>query len=43
MWLNSAPHRAIVLDPRFRRVGVGRRWGTLGSAGRAVVTADFAR
>jgi uncharacterized protein YkwD len=42
LWLRSPPHRAIVLDPRFRRVGIGRRWGTLGDARHAVVTADFA-
>jgi uncharacterized protein YkwD len=41
LWLESPPHRAIVLEPRFRRIGVARRWGTLGSAGNAVVTADF--
>ena len=35
MWLNSPPHRAIVLEPGFRRIGVSRRWGTLGSAGNA--------
>ena len=43
MWLNSPPHRAILLDPRFVKVGIGRRWGTLGATGSAVVTADFAR
>jgi uncharacterized protein YkwD len=42
MWLNSPPHRAIVLEARFRRVGIGRRWGTLGATPNAVVTADFA-
>ena len=42
MWLNSAAHRDIVLAPAFRRVGIARRWGTLGSAENAVVTADFA-
>ena len=41
LWLNSPPHRAIVLEPGFRRIGVSRRWGTLGSAGNALVTADF--
>jgi len=41
-WMTSPPHRAIVLDPRLRRVGLGRRWGTLGSQHTAVVTADFA-
>ena len=38
MWMNSAPHRAIVLHPAFSRIGIARRWG----AGKAVVTADFA-
>ena len=42
MWLQSPAHRAIVLDPRLTRIGLGRRWGTLGSTQTAVVTADFA-
>jgi len=42
LWMDSAPHRAIVLDPGFRRIGIARRWGTLGAAENAVVTADFA-
>ena len=42
MWMNSAVHRAIVLEPGFRRIGVARRWGTLGAQRNAVVTADFA-
>ena len=42
IWMTSPAHRAIVLDPRLTRVGVGRRWGTLGSTRMAVVTADFA-
>jgi uncharacterized protein YkwD len=42
LWMTSPPHRAIVLNPRLTRVGVARRWGTLGSARMAVVTADFA-
>jgi uncharacterized protein YkwD len=41
MWLDSPPHRAIVLEPRFRRIGVARRWGTLATARTGVVTADF--
>jgi uncharacterized protein YkwD len=41
MWLNSPPHRAIVLQPRFHRIGIARRWGTLGSVRNAVITADF--
>jgi uncharacterized protein YkwD len=42
LWLDSGVHRAILLEPGFRRIGVARRWGTLGSAENAVVTADFA-
>jgi uncharacterized protein YkwD len=41
-WLESPPHRAIVLEPGFRRIGMARRWGSLGRAPSAVVTADFA-
>jgi uncharacterized protein YkwD len=42
IWMDSAAHRAIVLDARLTRIGIGRRWGTLGSTPTAVVTADFA-
>ena len=42
MWLNSPPHRAVLLSRRFRRVGVGRRLGRLGSSRACLVTADFA-
>jgi len=42
LWLESAAHRGIVLAAGFRRIGIGRRWGTLGDAENAVVTADFA-
>jgi uncharacterized protein YkwD len=43
MWLNSPPHRANLLRPGFRRIGVGRAVGTFGGhAGAAVVTANFA-
>jgi uncharacterized protein YkwD len=42
MWMESPPHRAIVLDGGFGRIGIARRWGTLGGAEQAVVTADFA-
>ena len=38
MWMESPPHRAILLTSGFRRIGIARLWG----AGRAVVTADFA-
>jgi uncharacterized protein YkwD len=42
LWMASPSHRAIVLHPRLTRVGIARRWGTLGSTRTAVVTADFA-
>ena len=42
MWLNSPPHRAVLLSGGFRRVGIGRRVGSLGSGRACVVTADFA-
>jgi uncharacterized protein YkwD len=42
LWLDSAVHRSIILDGGFKRIGVARRWGTLGSAENAVITADFA-
>jgi uncharacterized protein YkwD len=42
MWLESPPHRAILLSGGFRRIGVARRSGLLGGSARAVVTADFA-
>jgi uncharacterized protein YkwD len=41
MWMNSSGHRAILLSGRFRRIGVGRRKGSLGSTRACVVTADF--
>jgi uncharacterized protein YkwD len=41
-WMNSPPHRAIILDGRFRRVGLGVANGSPeGEAGAATVTADF--
>jgi uncharacterized protein YkwD len=42
LWMDSPPHRAILLDSGFRRIGIARRWGRLGSAKQAVVTADLA-
>ena len=42
-WLASPAHRAVMLRPGFRRVGIGISFGTLaGHGGAAVVTADFA-
>lgn len=37
-WMNSPPHRAVLLDGGFRRVGVGASRGRRG----LYVTADFA-
>ena len=42
MWLNSPPHRAVLLSGKFRRVGIGSRRGRLGSTRACLVTADFA-
>lgn len=43
MWLGSPPHRATMLNPRFRRVGIGVAVGTIdGLPGANVATADFA-
>jgi uncharacterized protein YkwD len=42
MWLHSAAHRAVLLSPGFRRIGVGRRKGRLGRMRACLVTADFA-
>jgi uncharacterized protein YkwD len=37
MWLNSAPHRKIMLSRSFKRIGVGRS-----GSRKCFVTADFA-
>ncbi len=42
LWMESPPHRAVLLGSGYRRIGIARRWGTLGSSGSSVVTADFA-
>jgi uncharacterized protein YkwD len=42
-WLASPSHRAVLLRPGFRRVGIGYAFGTFaGYGGAGVVTADFA-
>jgi streptogrisin C len=42
-WLASPSHRAVMLRPGFRRVGVGIAFGTFaGRGGAGIVTADFA-
>jgi uncharacterized protein YkwD len=42
-WMNSAPHRASILTPRFRAVGLGVVPGVPGRAGAAggTYTTDF--
>jgi uncharacterized protein YkwD len=42
MWLQSPPHREVLLSPGYRRVGVGERSGQLGNVPATVVTVDFA-
>jgi uncharacterized protein YkwD len=42
MWMASPGHRAVLLAPAGRRIGVGHRRGSLGGARRAVVTIDMA-
>lgn len=42
MWLASRAHRRVLMDPRFRRIGVGARSGTVRGHATIVVTADFA-
>ncbi|HEY6836584.1 MAG TPA: CAP domain-containing protein [Gaiellaceae bacterium] len=43
LWLASPEHRANLLRPGYRTVGVGERTGTFeGHAGAIVVTTDFA-
>jgi uncharacterized protein YkwD len=42
MWMNSPGHRAILMSGRYRRIGLAKRVGSLGSTHACVVTADFA-
>lgn len=41
LWMNSAPHRAVLMDGSLHRVGVGRGLGTMGAQRGVAVTADF--
>lgn len=43
MWMHSPGHRAILLSPDFRRVGIGRRTGHLDGRRACMVTADFSK
>lgn len=42
MWLGSPSHRRVLLDRRFRRIGVGTRSGRVRGHVTTIVTADFA-
>jgi len=42
MWMRSPTHRASLLTRKFRRIGVSRRSGVLGSKRVTVFTADLA-
>ena len=41
MWMNSGSHRAVLLTPGFRRVGIGAKRGRIAGSRGIVVTADF--
>jgi uncharacterized protein YkwD len=41
-WLGSPPHRRVLLDGGFRRVGIGRATATSGGNPTALYTVDFA-
>jgi uncharacterized protein YkwD len=41
LWMNSAEHRAVLLDGALRHIGVGRVRGAMGSQPGAAITADF--
>jgi uncharacterized protein YkwD len=40
-WMHSPPHRAVILDPAYRRIGVSGKGGQLGAHHAFLVTADF--
>jgi uncharacterized protein YkwD len=42
LWMNSPPHRAVLLSPRLARLGVGRRAGDSQGGVETVYTVDFA-
>jgi len=41
LWMASPGHRAVLLTPRFRRIGIGRRTGMLPTGPGTVFTADL--
>jgi uncharacterized protein YkwD len=41
LWMHSPPHRAVLMNGRLRRVGVGRVFGAMGGQRGNAITADF--
>jgi uncharacterized protein YkwD len=41
LWLHSPPHRAVLMNGKLRRVGVGRVYGSMGRQRGNAITADF--
>jgi uncharacterized protein YkwD len=41
LWLASAPHRAVLMNGKLRRVGVGRVYGSMSGQRGNAITADF--
>jgi uncharacterized protein YkwD len=41
LWMRSAPHRAVLMNGKLRRVGVGRVYGSMGPQRGNAITADF--
>jgi uncharacterized protein YkwD len=41
LWMNSAHHRAVLMNGALRRVGVGRVYGAMGEQAGNAITADF--
>jgi uncharacterized protein YkwD len=41
LWMHSAPHRAVILSPLYRRIGVAARSARINGGRGTVYTADF--
>ena len=41
LWMHSAPHRAVLMNGKLQRVGVGRVYGSIAGARGNAITADF--
>jgi uncharacterized protein YkwD len=41
LWMDSPPHRHVLMNGRLRRVGVGRVYGAMGRQHGNAITADF--